>query len=112
MRYDWRVETCGLVISYIKVCVIGVSAEEVTGGVTTEVEPIFALITPLVFGPTLPYPVVYGVPEETMEFLDWKALTAVSVSIPKYVVGISMVRSPSMTRKRCRVRTSSPVIPL
>lgn len=52
---------------------------------TAVVLPIFALITPLVFGPTLPYPVVYGVPEETMEFFAWKALTAVSVSIPKYV---------------------------
>ena len=106
-------KTCGLVISYIKVCVIGVSTDGVLiTCVGAVVFPIFALITPLVFGPTLPYPVVYGVPEETMEFFAWKALTAVSVSIPKYVVGISMVRSPSMTRKRCRVRTSSPVIPL
>ena len=103
-------------MSYIKVLEIGalIVDELTTGGVEIVCgeDDIFALITPLVFGPTLPYPVVYGVPEETMEFFAWKALTAASVRIPKYVVGMSMVRSPSMVRKRCRVRTSSPVIPL
>ena len=40
-------------------------------------------ITALVFGPTLPYPVVRGVPLQTMLFLHWKFLTAVCVSRPK-----------------------------
>jgi hypothetical protein len=42
-----------------------------------------AMINALVRGPTAPYPVVSGAPEETIPFLDCQLWTAISVSGPK-----------------------------
>ena len=45
---------------------------------------IAALTAARVFGPTMPYPVVAGLPEETTRFLACQRCTAFSVSVPKY----------------------------
>jgi len=50
------------------------------------------LIVARVFGPTAPYPVVAGVPDETILFCDCHCCTARSVSTPKNPVEESDAR--------------------
>ena len=52
----------------------------------------------LVLGPTAPYPVVAGAPEETIPFCAWNLLTAASVRAPKWPV------AESDERRFCDIR--------
>ena len=65
----------------------------------------------LVRGPTAPYPVVFGAPDETMPFAAWNFLTATSVSGPKYAVAESAESNFCAMRNCCSAKTSSPRIP-
>jgi hypothetical protein len=55
----------------------------VEGGVTLVVPVDARAITARVFGPTAPYPVVFGVPLEAIPFRVWYCCTAASVKAPK-----------------------------
>jgi len=59
-----------------------------------------------------PKPVLTGVPEITMLYFFWKALTAASVRGPKYPVLESEESRPSLINTFWRDVTSVPFIPL
>ncbi len=52
-----------------------------------------AMMNDRVFGPTAPYPVVAGDPEDAIPFFDCHCLTAASVIAPKEPVAESDVRN-------------------
>jgi hypothetical protein len=84
-----------------------VDAEGVLGGIVNEcvggAVGVFTLTAHLintarVLGPTAPYPVVAGVPEDAMLFLDCHSFKAFSVITPKKPV------APSGARRFCKMR--------